>query len=68
MSRVSRCLANQPIKRFWGTYKAESFYLKTYDTYDEVLEDVRNHIQYYNNYRYTERLNRLSPLEYRRIA
>jgi putative transposase len=32
------------------------------------LEDVRNHIQYYNNYRYTERLNRLSPLEYRRIA
>ncbi|MDR5567213.1 IS3 family transposase [Paenibacillus larvae] len=27
MSRVSRCLDNQPIERFWGTFKAESFYL-----------------------------------------
>jgi transposase InsO family protein len=68
MSRVSRCLDNQPIERFWGTFKAESFYLKKYDTYDEVLEDVRNYIRYYNNYRYTERLNGLSPREYRRAS
>ncbi len=68
MSRVSRCLDNQPIERFWGTFKAESFYLKKYDTYDEVLEAVRNYIRYYNNYRYTERLNGLSPHEYRRVA
>ena len=27
MSRVGRCLDNQPIERFWGTYKAESFYI-----------------------------------------
>lgn len=68
MSRVSRCLDNQPIERFWGTYKAESFYLKKCDTYEEVLKDVKNYIQYYNNHRYTERLNGLSPLEYRRTA
>lgn len=68
MSRLSRCLDNQPIERFWGTFKAESFYLKKYDTCDEVLEDVRNYIRYYNNYRYTERLNGLSPHEYRRVA
>ncbi|WP_397351646.1 IS3 family transposase [Paenibacillus larvae] len=63
---VSRCLDNQPIERFWGTFKAESFYLRKHDTYEDVLKDVRNYIHYYNNYRYTERLSGLSPSEYRR--
>lgn len=68
MSRVSRCLDNQPIERFWGTLKAESFYLTKYDAYDDLLKDVRNYIRYYNNYRYTERLKGLSPNEFRRAA
>ncbi|MNJ38135.1 IS2 transposase TnpB [compost metagenome] len=68
MSRVSRCLDNQPIERFWGTYKAESFYLSRHDTYEEVLKDVNNYIRYYNNYRYTERLNGLSPNEFRQAV
>lgn len=68
MSRVSRCLDNQPIERFWGTFKAESFYLEKHDTFDDVLKDVRNYIRYYNHYRYTERLNGLSPQEYRQAA
>lgn len=66
MSRVSRCLDNQPIERFWGTFKAESYYLAKHDTYEDVLKDVRNYIRYYNNYRYTERLSGLSPNEYRK--
>lgn len=66
MSRVSRCLDNQPIERFWGTFKSESYYLTKHDTYEDVLEDVRNYIRYYNNYRYTERLDGLSPNEYRK--
>ncbi len=68
MSRVSRCLDNQPIERFWGTFKAERFYLEKYDTYDDLLRSVRTYIRYYNNDRYTERLNGLSPNEYRRAA
>lgn len=68
MSRVSRCLDNQPIERFWGTYKSESYYLKTYATYEEVLKDVNEYIRYYNNYRYTECLDGLSPNEYRDTA
>lgn len=68
MSRVSRCLDNQPIERFWGTLKAESYYLEKYDTYDSLLRSVRAYIYYYNNFRYTERLNGLSPNEYRRAA
>ncbi|MNJ65885.1 hypothetical protein D3C77_619240 [compost metagenome] len=61
MSRVSRCLDNQPIERFWGTYKSESYYLTKYDTYEDVLKDVSKFIRYYNNYRYTECLGGLSP-------
>lgn len=38
------------------------------DTYDDLLHSVRSYIRYYNNDRYTERLNGLSPNEYRRAA
>lgn len=68
MSRLSRCLYNQPIERFCGTFKAESFYLEKYDTYDSLLRNVKTYIHYYNNFRYTERLNSLSPNEYRRAT
>ncbi|WP_244315634.1 IS3 family transposase [Paenibacillus brasilensis] len=68
MSRVSRCLDNQPIERFWGIFKAESYYLEKYDTYDDLLHNVETYMRYYNNDRYTERLNGLSPNEYRRTA
>ncbi|WP_082790191.1 IS3 family transposase [Paenibacillus sp. GM2] len=68
MPHVSRCLDNQPIERFWGAFKTESFYLTKHDTYEDVLEDVGKYIRYFNNFRYTERLNGLSPNEYRRAA
>ena len=69
MSRVGRCLDNQqPIERFWGTYKAESFYIKKLNDYESVFNDVSRYIRYYNNYRYVESLNRYSPNEYRKMA
>lgn len=68
MSRVGRCLDNQSIERFWGTYKAESFYIKKLNDYESVFNDVSRYIRYYNNYRYVESLNRYSPNEYRKMA
>lgn len=68
MSRVGRCLDNQPIERYWGTYKAESFYIKKLNDYESVFNDVSRYIRYYNNYRYVESLNRYSPNEYRKMA
>lgn len=68
MSRVSRCLDNQPIERFWGTYKSESYSLRKYGTYEELHRSIHRYMHYYNNYRYTERLNGLSPKEYRKAA
>lgn len=68
MSRVSYCLDNQPIERFWGTYKAESYYLKKFPDYQSICRDVQKYIRYYNNYRYVKRFNSLSPNEYRKLA
>lgn len=64
LSRVSQCLDNQPIERFWEIYKAECFYLEKYEGYDDLLGSVKSYIQCYNNHCYTERLNGLSPNEY----
>jgi putative transposase len=68
MSRVSRCLDNQHIERFWGTYKSESYYLTKFHNYEDVLKDVSKYIRYYNNYRYTECLGGLFPNEDRRTV
>ena len=68
ISRAGRCLDNQPIERFWGTYKAESFYIKKLDSYEAVCNDVSRYIRYYNNYRYVESLNNYSPNEYRKLT
>jgi transposase InsO family protein len=68
MSRVSRCLDNQPIERFWGTFKSESYYLKSHTTYEDVVKDVKTYMRYYNNYRYVERFEGLAPNEFRKLA
>ena len=69
MSRVGRCLDNQPIEHFWGTFfKEEKFYQEHYQNFDELKKSVCSYIRYYNNYRYSEALNELSPTEFRKQA
>ena len=68
MSRVGRCIDNGPIEAFWGTLKVEKYYLNKYDTYEELEAAIDTYITFYHNERYQERLNGLSPLEYRTQA
>lgn len=68
MSRVGRCIDNGPIEAFWGTLKVEKYYLNKYDTYEALEEAINTYITFYHNKRYQERLNGLSPLEYRTQA
>lgn len=68
MSRVGRCIDNGPIEAFWGTLKVEKYYLNKYDSYEELEEAIDTYITFYQNERYQERLNGLSPLEYRNQA
>lgn len=68
MSRVGRCLDNQPIEHFWGTFKEEKFYQESYQNFEDLKKSVNEYMRYYNNYRYSEALNELSPNEFRKQA
>ncbi|MEC1178491.1 IS3 family transposase, partial [Metasolibacillus meyeri] len=52
----------------WGTLKVEKYYLNKYETYEALKEAIDTYIWFYHNERYQERLNGLSPLEYRAQA
>jgi transposase InsO family protein len=65
MSRVSRCIDNGPMEAFWGMLKSEMYYLKKFDSYDDLDAAVIEYIDYYNHHRYQKRLNCMTPLEYR---
>ncbi|MDW7618252.1 IS3 family transposase, partial [Peribacillus simplex] len=65
MSRVGRCIDNGPIEAFWGTLKCEKYYLNKYDTYEVLKIAIVGYISFYNSERYQEKLDGLSPLEFR---
>jgi transposase InsO family protein len=68
MSRVGKCIDNGPMESFWGTFKCEKYYLHKYSTFEELSMAVKEYIFFYNHNRYQERLNGLSPIEYRAKA
>nr|WP_236550010.1 IS3 family transposase [Exiguobacterium oxidotolerans] len=59
---------NGPIESFWGALKCESYYLHTFEEFDELHDAIRRYIRFYNELRYQKRLNGLSPLEFRAQA
>jgi putative transposase len=65
MSRVSRCIDNGPMEAFWGMLKSEMYYIKRFNSYEELESAVIDYIYYYNNHRYQKRLNCMTPKEYR---
>ncbi|MFC4559991.1 IS3 family transposase, partial [Virgibacillus kekensis] len=65
MSRVGKCIDNAPIESFFGHFKTECYDLKQYKSYEELVQDIDRYIQFYNERRYQEKLNSLTPLEYR---
>lgn len=67
MSRVGRCIDNGPMEAFWGTLKAEMYYLKSFSSYEALLLAIDDYIAFYNNRRFQERLGGLAPAEYRAI-
>jgi transposase InsO family protein len=66
MSRVGRCIDNGPMEAFWGTIKAEMYYLRSFTDYASLKTAIDNYIAFYNCYRYKEKLGGLSPNEFRR--
>lgn len=65
MSRVSKCLDNQPIESFWGTLKSECYYQKKYLSKEALIEDIEEYIHFYNYERVTLKYDGLTPIEIR---
>ncbi|MCX2860197.1 IS3 family transposase, partial [Pseudomonas sp. DCB_CB] len=68
MSRKGNCLDNAAMESFFGTLKSEFFYLKRFESIDELRAGLDEYIHYYNHDRIKLRLNGLSPVEYRAQA
>lgn len=67
MSRAGRCIDNGPMEAFWGTLKAEMYYLRRFDDCATLKYAIENYIAFYNNRRYQKTLGGLAPLELRAI-
>jgi putative transposase len=65
MSRKGNCLDNAAMESFFGTLKAEFFYLQKFNSIQELQEGLHTYIRYYNHDRITLKLKGLSPVEYR---
>ncbi len=65
MSRKGNCLDNAIVENFFGIIKSELFYLKKYNSVEELKKEIKEYIVYYNNDRIKLNLNGMSPIQYR---
>ena len=65
MSRKGNCLDNAVMENFFGLLKSELLYLHTFDSLDQFLEELEDYLKYYNEERIKEKLNGMSPVQYR---
>lgn len=67
MSRIGHCIDNGPMEAFWGTLKAEMYYLRPFPNYESLKKAIEEYIHFYNHSRYQFRLGGLAPMEYRTL-
>ena len=65
MSRKGNCLDNAVMENFFGLLKSELFYLRTFQSLDAFCQELVAYLEYYNHTRIKEKLNGLSPVQYR---
>lgn len=65
MSRKGNCLDNAMMENFFSILKQEMYYGKRYESYESLVKAIEKFIEYYNHHRIKERLNWMSPVEYR---
>ena len=65
MSRKGNCLDNAVAENFFGILKTEMYHNKTFKDANELIENIKEYIDYYNNERIKLKLKGLSPIQYR---
>ena len=62
MDGKGRATDNICIERFWRSAKVERIYLNEYDTIQELKDDVRDYMEFYNYKRFHETLEYKKPM------
>lgn len=65
MSRKGNCIDNAVIENFFSIIKSELFYLKKYNSTNQLKKEIDDYIHYYNNDRIKLNLKGMSPIQYR---
>lgn len=65
MSRRGNCLDNAAMESFFSTLKSECYYLNKYNKLHHLKQDIIDYIEYYNHHRIKEKLDGMSPVQYR---
>ena len=68
MSRMSKCLDNQPIESFWKTFKSEDYYRNKFDSFESLTIEVESYINRYMHKRYVKNFNGLTPSEFKALV
>ena len=68
MSRKGNCWDNAKAENFFSILKNEFYYVQTFKDEKDFRRKLDKYIQYYNEKRIKERLNWMSPIEYRNYA
>ena len=59
------CLDNAVMENFFGLLKSELLYLQKFDSLQHFLNELEEYLEYYNQRRIKEKLNGMSPVQYR---
>ena len=65
MSRRGNCLDNSPMESFFGLLKQEMLYGNKFKSIEHLKIEIEKYIEWYNNDRIKQKLNGLSPVQYR---
>lgn len=65
MSRKGNCYDNSIMQNFFGLLKQEIHYGNNYYSFEKLAEAIDKFIKYYNEDKIKEKLNWMSPVEYR---
>lgn len=68
MSRRGNCIDNSLMENFFGLLKQEMYYGEKFTSIEQLKKKITDYINWYNNKRIKEKLNGLSPIEYRQQA
>ncbi|MBQ8167489.1 MAG: IS3 family transposase, partial [Lachnospiraceae bacterium] len=65
MSRKGNCLDNSVMENFFGLLKTEMYYKHKFSSAEDLMREIEDYIDYYNNRRIKCKLKGLSPVQYR---